>query len=156
MDNLQEFIDKEIAKKEAKEKTKLDRALENVDVGMIEVGTSAPTKKSWEQDIKDGTKIHESAEELLRYYFNREKVIMEKLFGVDWKRHVKNPDWPRERYTAIVEKKKHRKKHENSSDSSASDNEEKRQRDKRSKSERMKAAQAKAKGYITFLTMGDR
>ena len=78
---------------------------------------------------------------------------MEKLFGVDWKRHVKNPDWPRERYTAFVEKKKMFKKHGDSSDSSDDDNEEKRARDKKSKSDRIQAAQAKAKGYITFLSM---
>ena len=150
---MQEFIDKEIAKKEAKEKTKLDRALENVEHGIIDHATDVTTKKTWEQEIKIDTKIHESAEELLRYYFNREKVIMEKLFGVDWKRHVKHPDWPRERYTAIIEKKKKAKKQEDSSDSSESDNEAKRARDKKTKSDRLKAAQAKAKGYITFLTM---
>ena len=150
---MQEFIDKEIAKKEAKERTKLDRAIENVDATALEHGPSTSNKRTWEQEIKEDTKIPDTAEEILRYYFGREKVIMEKLFGVDWKKHAKHPDWPRERYTAVIEKKKKLREKRDSSDSS---DEERRILDKKSKAERLAAAANKARGFATLLTMKER
>ena len=151
---MQEFIDKEIAKKEAKERTKLDRAIEN-DATALEHGPSTSTKRTWEQEIKEDTKIPDTAEEILRYYFGREKMIMEKLFGVDWKKHAKHPDWPRERYTAIIEKKKTLRE-KRSNDSSDSSDEERAIREKKSKAERLAAATNKAKGIVTLLAMKER
>ena len=146
---MQEFIDKEIAKKEAKERTRLERAI--VDV---EHGKSISTKKSWEQEIKEDTKIPDTAEELLRYYFGREQVIMEKLFGADWRRHVKQPDWPRERYTKVIEQKQKKKKMGSGGSTTSSDSDdEKKELDRKNMRERVDAATKKAKGFITFLNM---
>lgn len=156
VDNLQEFIDKEIAKKEAKERTKLDRAIENVDNPTQEQGQpSLPSKRTWEQEIKEDTKIPDTAEEILRYYFGREKIIMEKLFGMEWKKHAKHPDWPRERYTAVIEKKKKMKEKRDSSDSSEED-EARKALEKKTKAERLAHATAKAKGVVTLLKMKER
>ena len=155
VENLQEFIDKEIAKKEAKERSKVNRAIERVDDENLEEGRpSLPTKRTWEQEIKEDTKIPDTAEEILRYYFGREKIIMEKLFGADWKKHAKHPEWPRERYTAIIEKKKKMK--EKRASSSDSSDEERKILDKKSKAERLQAATNKAKGFVTLLKMKER
>ena len=97
VDNLQEFIDLEIKKKAEKERIKLERALEKAEAA--EAGL--PSKKNWEQEIKEDTKVQETPDELLRYYFARERAIMEKIFGTDWKRHLKNPDWPRDKYVMV-------------------------------------------------------
>ena len=80
---------------------------------------------------------------------------MEKLFGVDWKKHAKHPDWPRERYTAIIEKKKTLRE-KRSNDSSDSSDEERAIREKKSKAERLAAATNKAKGIVTLLAMKER
>ena len=143
VDNLQEFIDKEISKKEAKERAKLERAIADADTG-----PSISTKKSWEQEIKEDTKIPDTAEELLRFYFKREKVIMEKLFGVDWIKHVKHPDWPRAKYTTVIASTTREKR---SSDESS--DEERNERARKNKRERMDAAKIKAKGLASFLSM---
>ena len=80
---------------------------------------------------------------------------MEKLFGMDWKKHVKHPHWPRERYTAVIEKKKKLKEKRDSSDSSEED-EARKALEKKSKAERLQHATAKAKGVVTLLKMKER
>ena len=138
MDNLQEFIDSEIAKKEVKERIKLERAIENV-------GSTVSAKKSWEQEIKEDTKVSETAEEYLRYYFGREKVIMEKLFGSDWKRHLNQPQWPRGKYVPDIEIEDERSGSVSSLSSFPDD------QDRKKKAQKLQSAHAKAKGIISFL-----
>ena len=140
VDNLQEFIDLEIKKKAEKERIKLERALEKAEAA--EAGL--PSKKNWEQEIKEDTKVQETPDELLRYYFARERAIMEKIFGTDWKKHLKNPDWPRDKYVMA-------ERTTVGSVSSISDEEE-----KKKTHQRMQTATAKAKGIITFLQMAEK
>ena len=71
VDNLQFFIDSEIAKKEEKDRIIHDRQVSSV--------MAAKKTKSWDDELRDDTKITESAGEFLSLYFLREKVVMEKV-----------------------------------------------------------------------------
>ena len=136
VDNLQEFIDSEIKKKGEKERIKLQRALDATEEGIT-------TKRTWEQEIKEDTKLQESPDDFLRYYFEREKGIMEKIYGTDWKRHLKTPTWPRDKYTVVDEVR--------GESVSSLDEDRKERRDRK-----IAAAQAKTKGVITFLQMAEK
>ena len=68
---MQFFIDSEIAKKEEKDRIINDRQVSSV--------MAAKKTKSWDDELRDDTKITESAGEFLSLYFLREKVVMEKV-----------------------------------------------------------------------------
>ena len=68
---MQFFIDSEIAKKEEKDRIIHDRQVSSV--------MAAKKTKSWDDELRDDTKITESAGEFLSLYFLREKVVMEKV-----------------------------------------------------------------------------
>ena len=77
---------------------------------------------------------------------------MEKLFGADWKRHAKHPDWPREKYTVVVEEVTRERRGSGTSVSSFHDDHDRKKKSK----EKIASAQAKTKGVITFLTMAEK
>ena len=87
MDNLQLFIDGEIAKKEEKERLRGDR----------QATVSTKKKRTWEDDMADQTEVDETEEDFMRFYFVRERVIMERIFGTEWRRHLKHPEWQHRR-----------------------------------------------------------
>ena len=43
--------------------------------------------------MADETEVDETEEDFLRFYFVRERVITERIFGGEWRRHLKNPQW---------------------------------------------------------------
>ena len=43
--------------------------------------------------MQDETEVDETEEDFLRFYFVRERVITERIFGGEWRRHLKNPQW---------------------------------------------------------------
>ena len=43
--------------------------------------------------MADETQVDETEEDFLRFYFVRERVITERIFGGEWRRHLKNPQW---------------------------------------------------------------
>ena len=94
LDNLQLFIDSEIAKKEEKDRIIHDRQATSV---------AGATKKAkgWEEELRDDTRITESADEFLSLYFLREKVVMEKIFGGEWKKHLRHPHLNRDHYQVV-------------------------------------------------------
>lgn len=59
---------------------------------------STAKKMTWEEELKEDTKIEDTEEEFLKFYFFRERQVMEKVFGNDWKKHLKHPDLPRDEY----------------------------------------------------------
>ena len=83
LDNLQLFIDAEIAKKA--EKDRLSKGQEPT--------KSGKKKRTWEEDMQAETEVDETEEDFLRFYFVRERVITERIFGGEWRRHLKNPQW---------------------------------------------------------------
>ena len=88
MDDLQAFIDAEIAKKQEKERLKNDR----------EKTRRMRFKKTIEEELEEDTKVVEPDDEYLIFYFQREKQVMQSLYGSDWRSHLKHPEWPREDY----------------------------------------------------------
>ena len=68
------FIDGEIAKKEEKERLRGDR----------QATVSTKKKRTWEDDMADQTEVDETEEDFMRFYFVRERVIMERIFGTEW------------------------------------------------------------------------
>ena len=79
---MQLFIDAEIAKKAEKERLQKDRPTQ-----------AGKKKRTWEEDMADETEVDETEEDFLRFYFVRERVITERIFGGEWRRHLKNPQW---------------------------------------------------------------
>ena len=61
LDNLQTFIDAEIAKKQEKERLKSDK----------ERTRKMRSKKTIDEELEEDTKVEEPEEEYLQYYFNR-------------------------------------------------------------------------------------
>ena len=39
------------------------------------------------------TEVEDTEEDFLRFYFVRERVITERIFGGEWRRHLQNPQW---------------------------------------------------------------
>ena len=97
----------------------------------------AATKKSWEQEIKEHTKIEGSPDDFLRFYFTREEEVLQKIFGIDWKRHIRHTKWPREKYVI---------RHVQGSISSMCDEEEQ----KKHREAAIKITRMKAKGLSFF------
>ena len=77
------YIDGEIAKKAEKERLQKDRPTTQ----------SGKKKRTWEDDMQNETDVDDTEEDFLRFYFVRERVIMERIFGGEWRRHLKNPQW---------------------------------------------------------------
>ena len=88
LDDLQAFIDTEIAKKQEKERLKNDR----------EKTRKLRSKKTIDEELEEDTKVTEAEEDYLIFYFQREKQVMEGIYGREWKRHLKHPNLPREDY----------------------------------------------------------
>ena len=88
LDGLQSFVDTEIAKKQEKERLKSDRQRRK------------ETKRSVEEELAEDTKIEETVEEFLHFYFRRERQVLEKIYGSEWLSYVKHPEFPREEFTA--------------------------------------------------------
>jgi hypothetical protein len=85
LNDLQVFIDSEIAKKQEKERLKNDR--ENTRKLRI--------RMTVEEELAEDTKVHEADDEYLIFYFKREKQILEGLYGKEWINFVKHPEYPR-------------------------------------------------------------
>ena len=88
LEDLQAFIDAEIAKKQEKERLKNDR----------EKTRRLRFKKTIDEELEEDTKVVEPDEEYLIFYFQREKQVMSGLYGSDWRSYLKHPEWPREDY----------------------------------------------------------
>ena len=43
--------------------------------------------------MQDETEVDVIEKDFLRFYFVRERVITERIFGGEWRRHLKNPQW---------------------------------------------------------------
>ena len=80
---MQLYIDGEIAKKAEKERLQKDRPTTQ----------SGKKKRTWEEDMADETEVDDTEEDFLRFYFVRERVITERIFGGEWRRHLQNPQW---------------------------------------------------------------
>ena len=87
-DSLQSCVDSEIGKKQEKERLKSDR----------EKTRKLRSKKSIDEELEEDTKVDEPDEEYLMFYFQRERHIMQGLYGHDWHSFLKHPNLPRENY----------------------------------------------------------
>ena len=84
LDGLQSFVDTEISKKQAKESLKSDHTARKI-----------RGKKPIDEVLEEDTKITETDEEYLMFYFQREKQLLHGLYGADWMSFIKHPDLPR-------------------------------------------------------------
>lgn len=91
MDDLQAFIDNEIAKKQEKERLKNDR----------EKTRRLRNKMTIDEELEEDTKVDEPEEEYLLFYFRREKQIMEALHGQNWRTFLRHQDLPRADYEIV-------------------------------------------------------
>lgn len=88
LEDLQAFIDAEIAKKQEKERLKNDR----------EKTRRLRFKKTIDEELEEDTKVVEPDDEYLIFYFQRERQVLSSLYGSDWRSYLKHPEWPREDY----------------------------------------------------------
>ena len=84
-DDLQCYVDSEISKKVEKERFKHDR----------ERSKKSRMKHAIDEEIESDTKIPDSDEDYLLYYFRRERTVLTNMMGPDWRSFVKHPSWVR-------------------------------------------------------------
>ena len=82
-DDLQCYVDSEISKKVEKERFKHDR----------ERSKKSRMKHAIDEEIESDTKIPDSDEDYLLYYFRRERTVLTNMMGTDWRSFVKHPSW---------------------------------------------------------------
>ena len=89
---MQLYIDAEIGKKAEKERLMMKGEKEGGPDGGV-VSGGGKKKKTWEQKMAVETEVDETEEDFLRFYFVRERVIMERIYGGEWRRHLRHYEW---------------------------------------------------------------
>ena len=84
LDEILEFVDEEVSKKNERQRLHL------------------PTTKQLRED-EDPPKTSLGIEQwdeatYMKFYFLRERAVMEQLYGDDWRKYLKHPDLPRKQY----------------------------------------------------------
>ena len=55
-------------------------------------------KKTIEEELDEDTRVSDTEEEYMVFYFRRERQVMQGLYGNDWKNFVRHKNMPREEY----------------------------------------------------------